>query len=50
VPGGHWSVPLPAPRQYQPTGHCRVLTVAPTPQKMPAEHGAHVGELEAAEK
>jgi hypothetical protein len=35
--------------QYQPTGHCRVLTVAPTPQKMPAEHVEHEGEPEVAE-
>jgi len=49
VPDAHWDAPWPEPRQYQPTGHCSVLTVEPGPQKMPAEHVTQAGEAAEAE-
>ena len=36
--------------QYQPTGHCTVLTVEPGAQKTPGEQKAHEDELVAALK
>jgi len=47
VPEAHCAAALPGPGQYQPAGHCTVLTVAPTLQKLPAAQPVHKGEAAA---
>ena len=52
VPDGHCAVARRVSElaQYQPTGHCTVLTVEPGAQKMPGEQKAHEDALATALK